>query len=89
MLYMSLLDQAHLAPESETRFNFQKYIKRSLEEDFKVVVEIRLVVLIIMFMKIFILLHGIMHANLTSHAHAVLSYGSLRYYSSCPTLTVS
>ncbi|KAG6665654.1 MLO-like protein 6 [Carya illinoinensis] len=31
---------AHLAPESETRFDFQKYIKRSLEEDFKVVVEI-------------------------------------------------
>jgi hypothetical protein len=35
--------QAHLAPESETKFDFQKYIKRSLEEDFKVVVEIRLV----------------------------------------------
>ncbi|RVW39808.1 MLO-like protein 6 [Vitis vinifera] len=27
---------AHLAPESHTRFDFQKYIKRSLEEDFKV-----------------------------------------------------
>ncbi|RVW98720.1 MLO-like protein 6 [Vitis vinifera] len=33
---------AHLAPESHTRFDFQKYIKRSLEEDFKVVVGIRL-----------------------------------------------
>ncbi|XP_059455812.1 MLO-like protein 6 [Corylus avellana] len=31
---------AHLAPESEIKFDFQKYIKRSLEEDFKVVVEI-------------------------------------------------
>ncbi|XP_048134550.1 MLO-like protein 2 isoform X2 [Rhodamnia argentea] len=31
---------AHLAPENETRFDFQKYIRRSLEEDFKVVVGI-------------------------------------------------
>ncbi|XP_062092898.1 MLO-like protein 12 [Humulus lupulus] len=31
---------AHLAPESETRFDFQKYISRSLEEDFVVVVGI-------------------------------------------------
>lgn len=31
---------AHLAPGSETRFDFQKYINRSLDEDFKVVVEI-------------------------------------------------
>ncbi|XP_062171812.1 MLO-like protein 6 [Alnus glutinosa] len=31
---------AHLAPQSHQRFNFQKYIKRSLEEDFKVVVGI-------------------------------------------------
>ncbi|GLT60094.1 hypothetical protein SLA2020_328760 [Shorea laevis] len=31
---------AHLAPESETTFDFQKYIQRSLEEDFKFVVEI-------------------------------------------------
>ena len=35
--------QAHLAPESETRFDFQKYISRSLEEDFVVVVGITLV----------------------------------------------
>ncbi|XP_050250163.1 MLO-like protein 6 isoform X1 [Quercus robur] len=31
---------AHLAPESETKFDFQKYISRSLEEDFVVVVGI-------------------------------------------------
>ncbi|KAK7380740.1 hypothetical protein VNO78_33257 [Psophocarpus tetragonolobus] len=31
---------AHLAPGSVTRFDFQKYIQRSLEEDFKVVVGI-------------------------------------------------
>lgn len=31
---------AHLAPNSQANFNFLKYIKRSLEEDFKVVVGI-------------------------------------------------
>lgn len=31
---------AHLAPQSQTNFDFQNYIKRSLEEDFKVVVGI-------------------------------------------------
>ncbi|XP_009596416.1 MLO-like protein 6 [Nicotiana tabacum] len=31
---------AHLAPQSHVKFDFQKYIKRSLEEDFKVVVSI-------------------------------------------------
>ncbi|XP_055834236.1 MLO-like protein 2 isoform X1 [Solanum dulcamara] len=31
---------AHLAPQSHVNFDFQKYIKRSLEEDFKVVVSI-------------------------------------------------
>ncbi|PIA38588.1 hypothetical protein AQUCO_02700062v1 [Aquilegia coerulea] len=31
---------AHLAPQSASRFDFQKYINRSLEEDFKVVVGI-------------------------------------------------
>ncbi|XP_035548506.1 LOW QUALITY PROTEIN: MLO-like protein 12 [Juglans regia] len=31
---------AHLAPESQTKFDFRKYITRSLEEDFKVVVGI-------------------------------------------------
>ncbi|KAI4334427.1 hypothetical protein L6164_019122 [Bauhinia variegata] len=32
---------AHLAPQSHEKFDFHKYIKRSLEEDFKVVVDIR------------------------------------------------
>ncbi|KAK1409907.1 hypothetical protein QVD17_36436 [Tagetes erecta] len=32
---------AHLTPQSNSRFDFQKYINRSLEEDFKVVVAIR------------------------------------------------
>ncbi|XP_050250169.1 MLO-like protein 12 [Quercus robur] len=32
--------KAHLAPENETTFDFQKYISRSLEKDFKVVVGI-------------------------------------------------
>ncbi|XVE96734.1 hypothetical protein REPUB_Repub02eG0248100 [Reevesia pubescens] len=31
---------AHLAPQSEPKFDFQKYIERSLEEDFKVIVGI-------------------------------------------------
>ncbi|KAI3870020.1 hypothetical protein MKX03_002052 [Papaver bracteatum] len=31
---------AHLSPQISTKFNFQKYINRSLEEDFKVVVGI-------------------------------------------------
>ncbi|XP_019465268.1 PREDICTED: MLO-like protein 6 [Lupinus angustifolius] len=31
---------AHLAPQSQQKFDFRKYIKRSLEEDFKVVVGI-------------------------------------------------
>uniref|UniRef100_A0A1J3K099 MLO-like protein n=1 Tax=Noccaea caerulescens TaxID=107243 RepID=A0A1J3K099_NOCCA len=31
---------AHLAPESQVKFDFRKYIQRSLEEDFKTVVEI-------------------------------------------------
>ncbi|CAL8164967.1 unnamed protein product [Prunus armeniaca] len=31
---------AHLAPQSQAKFDFQKYINRSLEEDFKVVVGI-------------------------------------------------
>ncbi|XP_078432609.1 MLO-like protein 12 [Wolffia australiana] len=31
---------AHLAPTSSTKFNFQNYIKRCLEEDFKIVVGI-------------------------------------------------
>lgn len=38
-LNMLLLLQVHLAPGS--KFDFQKYIKRSLEDDFKVIVGIR------------------------------------------------
>uniref|UniRef100_A0A0R0KTC4 MLO-like protein n=1 Tax=Glycine max TaxID=3847 RepID=A0A0R0KTC4_SOYBN len=34
------VQKAHLAPGSDARFDFQKYIKRSLDEDFKVVVGI-------------------------------------------------
>jgi mlo protein len=32
---------AHLAPGSDARFDFRKYIQRSLEEDFKTIVEIK------------------------------------------------
>ncbi|CAJ1956000.1 unnamed protein product [Sphenostylis stenocarpa] len=32
---------AHLGPQSHQKFDFRQYIKRTLEEDFKVVVEIR------------------------------------------------
>ncbi|KAH6801676.1 hypothetical protein C2S51_033122 [Perilla frutescens var. frutescens] len=35
---------AHLPPQSRAKFNFQKYINRSLEEDFKVLVGIRPVI---------------------------------------------
>ncbi|TYH67917.1 hypothetical protein ES332_D06G222400v1 [Gossypium tomentosum] len=49
---------AHLPPERETKFDFQKYIERSLEDDFKVVVGISP---IIWFIAVFFLLaytHG-------------------------------
>ncbi|XWS56455.1 hypothetical protein CRYUN_Cryun09bG0086800 [Craigia yunnanensis] len=49
---------AHLAPGNETKFDFQKYIKRSVEDDFKVVVGISP---IIWFIAVFFLLaytHG-------------------------------
>ncbi|AAD25552.1 Highly Simlilar to Mlo proteins [Arabidopsis thaliana] len=35
---------AHLAPGSDARFDFRKYIQRSLEEDFKTIVEINPVI---------------------------------------------
>ncbi|KAK1290795.1 MLO-like protein 2 [Acorus calamus] len=38
---------AHLAPRSATKFDFQNYIKRSLEDDFKVVVGIRVLIQIL------------------------------------------
>ncbi|CAA0823182.1 MLO-like protein 2, partial [Striga hermonthica] len=40
---------AHLAPQSQANFDFQKYINRSLEEDFKVVVGIRFVYILTSF----------------------------------------
>lgn len=38
-LYISSFIKVHLTPGS--KFDFQKYIKRSLEDDFKVIVGIR------------------------------------------------
>uniref|UniRef100_A0A7N0UES4 MLO-like protein n=2 Tax=Kalanchoe fedtschenkoi TaxID=63787 RepID=A0A7N0UES4_KALFE len=53
---------AHLAPGTETRFDFHKYIRRSLEEDFKVVVGISP---LIWFLAVLILL---------THTHGSYSY---------------
>lgn len=44
--------QAHLAPQSQAKFDFQKYINRSLEEDFKVVVGIRWVISVLTVLRI-------------------------------------
>lgn len=42
--YIAFLEsQEHLTPQSHASFNFQKYIGKSLEEDFKVIVGIRLI----------------------------------------------
>nr|POE50184.1 mlo-like protein 2 [Quercus suber] len=38
--FFTSVNKAHSAPKSETEFDFQKYISRSLEKDFKVVVGI-------------------------------------------------
>ncbi|KAL1309518.1 hypothetical protein AAHE18_17G183600 [Arachis hypogaea] len=46
---------AHLAPGSEAKFDFQKYIHRSLEEDFKIVVGISPIIWI--FAVLFLLTH--------------------------------
>lgn len=56
--------QAHLAPQSHTQFNFQKYINRSLEEDFKVVVGIRSVHLVVNLLIYSVVMH-ILIANST------------------------
>lgn len=64
--------QAHLAPENETTFDFQKYISRSLEKDFKVVVGIRFVLKHYNF-KVFVSLIDFQlyyNFNLTSHAQS-------------------
>ncbi|XP_022765350.1 MLO-like protein 6 [Durio zibethinus] len=49
---------AHLAPGNETRFDFQKYIKRSLEEDFKVVVGISPIIWFIAVLFLLAYTHG-------------------------------
>ncbi|XVF23656.1 hypothetical protein REPUB_Repub13aG0058200 [Reevesia pubescens] len=50
--------QAHLAPGNETKFDFQKYIKRSLEEDFKVVVGISPIIWFIAVLLLLAYTHG-------------------------------
>ncbi|KAJ4829260.1 MLO-like protein 6 [Turnera subulata] len=49
---------AHLAPGSQTRFDFQNYINRSLEEDFKVVVGISPVIWFIAVLFLLTNTHG-------------------------------
>ncbi|XVE68937.1 hypothetical protein DITRI_Ditri09bG0110000 [Diplodiscus trichospermus] len=49
---------AHLAPGNETKFDFQKYIKRSLDEDFKVVVGITPVIWFIAVLLLLAYTHG-------------------------------
>ena len=49
--------QAHLAPGSQTKFDFRKYIKRSLEEDFKVVVSIKLVLSLSLSLSLYIYIY--------------------------------
>ncbi|XVF83263.1 hypothetical protein PTKIN_Ptkin16aG0472400 [Pterospermum kingtungense] len=49
---------AHLAPGNQTKFDFQKYIKRSLEEDFKVVVGITPVIWFIAVLFLLAYTHG-------------------------------
>ncbi|TYH20863.1 hypothetical protein ES288_A05G462600v1 [Gossypium darwinii] len=49
---------AHLAPANETKFDFQKYIKRSLEDDFKVVVGISPIIWFIAVLFLLAYTHG-------------------------------
>ncbi|KAK8629698.1 hypothetical protein V6N13_078530 [Hibiscus sabdariffa] len=49
---------AHLARENETRFDFHKYIKRSLEDDFKVVVGISPIIWFIAVLFLLAYTHG-------------------------------
>ncbi|KAL4386850.1 hypothetical protein GQ457_09G028840 [Hibiscus cannabinus] len=49
---------AHLAPGNGTRFDFQKYIKRSLEDDFKVVVGISPIIWFIAVLFLLAYTHG-------------------------------
>ncbi|KAK5826539.1 hypothetical protein PVK06_021463 [Gossypium arboreum] len=49
---------AHLSPERETKFDFQKYIERSLEDDFKVVVGISPIIWFIAVLFLLAYTHG-------------------------------
>ncbi|XP_057471303.1 MLO-like protein 6 [Actinidia eriantha] len=49
---------AHLAPQSQNNFDFQKYIQRSLEEDFKVVVGISPIIWFIAVLFLLFNTHG-------------------------------
>ncbi|CAN8245110.1 unnamed protein product [Cochlearia groenlandica] len=50
---------AHLAPGSDARFDFRKYIQRSLEEDFKTIVEISPVIWFIAVLFLLTNTHGL------------------------------
>ncbi|KAF8114151.1 hypothetical protein N665_0040s0007 [Sinapis alba] len=50
---------AHLAPGSDARFDFRKYIQRSLEEDFKTIVEISPVIWFIAVLFLLTTTHGL------------------------------
>nr|GLL41044.1 hypothetical protein VITISV_032771 [Ipomoea trifida] len=65
---------AHLAPQSQLNFDFQQYIKRSLEEDFKVVVGISPPIWL--FAVIFLLFNTHARSPLTCR-HAFLSMVAL------------
>jgi len=81
--------QAHLAPENAPSFDFQNYISRSLEEDFKVVVGIRFV-LSTSPKLIAVISYSFDNATKNSNSvFAVLLYGSLQCCSCCPIHMVS
>ncbi len=60
MLLLNL--QAHLAPNS--KFDFHKYIKRSMEDDFKVVVGIRLILSLSLSLSFFVYLCVLLYINI-------------------------
>ncbi|XVF75522.1 hypothetical protein PTKIN_Ptkin13bG0194500 [Pterospermum kingtungense] len=49
---------AHLPPEKQTKFDFRKYIKRSLDDDFKVVVGISAIIWFIAVLYLLTYTHG-------------------------------
>ncbi|KAK8312632.1 hypothetical protein V6Z11_D01G056200 [Gossypium hirsutum] len=76
---------AHLAPENETKFDFQKYIKRSLENDFKVVVGISPIIWFIAVLFLLAYTHAVDFFNQVN-----LLYGTLTKFctlENCPTMT--